>query len=310
MSLDTRDWLGLYWRGLAMGAADLVPGVSGGTIALITGIYDRFIAAIAAVGLDALRLVFSGDFKGAWAHVDGNFLLAVGAGILSSVVVLAALMNWLLLNYPLPLWSLFCGLVLASAVHLFLVARVEWTARDFGLWFAGIGVALTLGLMQATQLPVTPLSIFLAGAIAISAMLLPGISGSFLLLILGMYQPVISAVVSLDLGTISLFVLGCLCGLLAFSRLLKALLARAQRATMATLYGFLLGSVIMLWPWQQPVSSVMDRHGDNRVVQSLPVSPQAYAELVGEPMLWLCLIAFSLGAIVVSGLLSLGSVEH
>jgi len=125
-----------------------------------------------------------------------------------------------------------------------------------------------------------------------------------------MYQPVINAVVSLDLVTISLFALGSLCGLLAFSRLLKALLARAQRATMATLYGFLLGSVIMLWPWQQPVSSVVDKHGDNRVVQSLPVSPQAYAELVGEPMLWLCLIAFSLGAVAVSGLLSLGSVEH
>ena len=164
--------------------------------------------------------------------------------------------------------------------------------------------------MQATQLPVGPISIFFAGTVAISAMLLPGISGSFLLLIMGMYQPVISALVNVDLATIGLFALGCLCGLLVFSRLLKALLARAQRATMAVLYGFLLGSVIMLWPWQQPVSSIVDRLGENRVVQSVPVLPQTYEELVGEPMLWLCLLAFSLGAGLVSLLLSVGSVEH
>ena len=310
MSLSRHHWLELYFRGIAMGAADLVPGVSGGTIALITGIYDRFITAIASVGIDALRMVLSGKVKDAWAHVDGNFLVAVGAGILSSVFALASLLNWLLLNYPLPLWALFCGLILASAIHLFYTSRIHWTAREYGLWLTGVGVATVIGLMQATQLPVGPVSVFFAGAVAISAMLLPGISGSFMLLIMGMYQPVISAVVNLDLATVGLFALGCLCGLLVFSRLLKALLARAQRATMAVLYGFLLGSVIMLWPWQQPITSIVDRHGENRVVQSVPVLPQAYQELVGEPMLWLCLLAFSLGAGLVSLLLSVGSVEH
>ena len=310
MSLSRHHWLGLYLRGVAMGAADIVPGVSGGTIALITGIYDRFIAAIASIGIDAMRMVFSGKIKDAWAHVDGNFLVAVGAGILSSVVALASLLNWLLLNYPLPLWSLFCGLILASAIHLFYISRIDWEGRDYALWLTGACVAIVIGLMQATQLPVSSLSIFFAGSIAISAMLLPGISGSFLLLILGMYQPVISALVNIDLVTIGLFALGCLCGLLVFSRILKALLARAQRATMATLYGFLLGSVIMLWPWQQPISSVIDRHGENRVVQSAPVLPHTYADLVGEPMLWLCLLTFSIGAGLVSLLLSVGSVEH
>ena len=293
-----------------MGAADLVPGVSGGTIALITGIYDRFIAAIASIGLDALRMVLAGKIKDAWAHVDGNFLVAVGAGILSSVLALASLLNWLLLNYPLPLWSLFCGLILASAIHLFYTSRVDWAERHYALWLTGVGLATVIGLMQATQLPVGPVSVFFAGAVAISAMLLPGISGSFLLLILGMYQPVISALVNVDLVTIGLFALGCFCGLLVFSRLLEALLARAQRATMAILYGFLLGSVIMLWPWQQPVALAIDRHGENRVVQSVPVFPQTYEELVGEPMLWLCLFAFSLGAGLVSLLLSVRSVEH
>ena len=310
MSLSRHHWLGLYLRGIAMGAADLVPGVSGGTIALITGIYDRFIAAIASIGLDALRMVLAGKIKDAWAHVDGNFLVAVGAGILSSVLALASLLNWLLLNYPLPLWSLFCGLILASAIHLFYTSRVDWAERHYALWLTGVGLATVIGLMQATQLPVGPVSVFFAGAVAISAMLLPGISGSFLLLILGMYQPVISALVNVDLVTVGLFALGCFCGLLVFSRLLAALLARAKRATMAILYGFLLGSVIMLWPWQQPVALAIDRYGENRVVQSVPVFPQTYEELVGEPMLWLCLFAFSLGAGLVSLLLSVRSVEH
>jgi putative membrane protein len=293
-----------------MGAADLVPGVSGGTIALITGIYDRFITAIASVGIDALRMVLSGKIKSAWAHVDGNFLFAVGGGILSSIVVLASLLNWLILHYPLPLWSLFCGLILASGIHLFYESRLDWTARDYALWLAGIGVALIVGLMQATQLPVSHLSIFLAGAVAISAMLLPGISGSFLLLILGMYQPVIIALVNLDVIILGIFALGCTSGLLVFSRVLKVLLARAQRATMAILYGFLLGSVIMLWPWQRPISVVVDRQGENRVVQSVPVLPQTYTESVGEPMLLLCLFVFALGVGVVSLLLSRGSAER
>ena len=310
MSLSRQHWLGLYLRGVAMGAADLVPGVSGGTIALITGIYDRFIAAIASVGIDALRMVLSGRIKSAWAHVDGNFLLAVGGGILSSVALLASLLNWLILNYPLPLWSLFCGLILASALHLFYESRLDWAARDYALWLVGIGVALIVGLMQATQLPVSQVSIFLAGAIAISAMLLPGISGSFLLLILGMYQPVITALVNLDVIILGVFALGCISGLLVFSRVLKVLLARAQRATMAILYGFLLGSVIMLWPWQRPIAVVVDRHGENRVVQSEPVLPQTYMESVGEPMLLLCLFVFALGIGVVALLLSRGSAEH
>lgn len=310
MRLSRQHWLGLYLRGVAMGAADLVPGVSGGTIALITGIYDRFIAAIASVGIDALRMVLSGRIKSAWAHVDGNFLLAVGGGILSSIALLASLLNWLILNYPLPLWSLFCGLILASALHLFYESRLDWAARDYALWLVGIGVALIVGLMQATQLPVSQVSIFLAGAIAISAMLLPGISGSFLLLILGMYQPVITALVNLDVIILGVFALGCISGLLVFSRVLKVLLARAQRATMAILYGFLLGSVIMLWPWQRPIAVVVDRHGENRVVQSEPVLPQTYMESVGEPMLLLCLFAFALGLGVVALLLSRGSAEH
>jgi putative membrane protein len=153
--------------------------------------------------------------------------------------------------------------------------------------------------MQATQLPVSYGTVFLAGAIAISAMLLPGISGSFLLLLMGMYQPVIEAIVSADIATLAVFVAGCLVGLIGFSRLLKTLMRTAGRATMAVLYGFLLGSMITLWPWQRTVSSVVDRHGELRIVQSLPVSPAHYADTVGDPLLLLCAIAFISGLIAV-----------
>ena len=293
------DWFGLYLRGMAMGAADLVPGVSGGTIALITGIYDRLIDAISSVGWQAVKYLLSGEIKNAWIHIDGGFLLTVGAGILSAVVALASLLSWLMLHYPLPLWSLFCGLVLASSLYLFLDSRSAWSLRDYGFWVAGIGVALVIGIMQATQLPVSYGTVFLAGAIAISAMLLPGISGSFLLLLMGMYQPVIEAIVSADIATLAVFVAGCLVGLIGFSRLLKTLMRTAGRATMAVLYGFLLGSMITLWPWQRTVSSVVDRHGELRIVQSLPVSPAHYADTVGDPLLLLCAIAFISGLIAV-----------
>ena len=292
-------WFGLYLRGMAMGAADLVPGVSGGTIALITGIYDRLIDAISSVGWQAVKYLLSGEIKNAWMHIDGGFLLTVGAGILSAVVALASLLSWLMLHYPLPLWSLFCGLVLASSLYLFLDSCSTWSLRDYGLWVAGIGVALVIGIMQATQLPVSYGTVFLAGAIAISAMLLPGISGSFLLLLMGMYQPVIEAIVSADIATLAVFVAGCLVGLIGFSRLLKTLMRTAGRATMAVLYGFLLGSMATLWPWQRTVSTVVDRHGELRIVQSLPVSPAHYADTVGDPLLLLCAIAFISGLIAV-----------
>jgi putative membrane protein len=125
-----------------------------------------------------------------------------------------------------------------------------------------------------------------------------------------MYQPVITALVNLDVIILGVFALGCISGLLVFSRVLKVLLARAQRATMAILYGFLLGSVIMLWPWQRPIAVVVDRHGENRVVQSVPVLPQTYMESVGEPMLLLCLFVFAVGVCVVALLLSRGSAEQ
>jgi putative membrane protein len=292
-------------RGIAMGAADLVPGVSGGTVALITGIYGRLISAIASVGIDILALVTRGRIAEAYKAIDGNFLLLLAAGIGTAIVGFAAILNWLLLHYPLPLWATFSGLVLASALSLVKQNCRSWTFRDWSLFTTGVAVAVSVGLTQAIQMPLTPLGIFFAGSIAISAMILPGISGSFLLLLMGVYQPIIAAVVNLELVTLALFALGCGMGLIFFSKLLQRLLAVAEKATMATLFGFLLGSLVILWPWQITVSSVIDRHGDMRAVQTLPVSPIYYAEQVGDSMLLMCIGGFIAGVVAVRLLMPL-----
>ena len=297
--------LGIYLRGIAMGAADLVPGVSGGTVALITGIYGRLISAIASVGIDILALVTRGRFVEAYKAIDGNFLLLLAAGIGTAIVGFAAILNWLLLHYPLPLWATFSGLVLASALSLVKQNCRSWTFRDWSLFTTGVAVAVSVGLTQAIQMPLTPLGIFFAGSIAISAMILPGISGSFLLLLMGVYQPIIAAVVNLELVTLALFAMGCGMGLIFFSKLLQRLLAVAEKATMATLFGFLLGSLVILWPWQITVSSVIDRHGDMRAVQTLPVSPIYYAEQVGNSMLLMCIGGFIAGVVAVRLLMTL-----
>ena len=201
--------LGVYLRGIAMGAADLVPGVSGGTVALITGIYGRLISAIASVGIDMLSLVLRGRIAEAYKAIDGNFLLLLAAGIGTAIIGFAAILNWLLLHYPLPLWATVSGLVLASALSLVKQNFRSWSFRDWSLFIIGVAVAVSVGLTQAIQMPLTPLGIFFAGSIAISAMILPGISGSFLLLLMGLYQPIITAVVNLELVTLALFALGC-----------------------------------------------------------------------------------------------------
>jgi putative membrane protein len=297
--------LGVYLRGIAMGAADLVPGVSGGTVALITGIYGRLISAIASVGIDILSLVLRGRVAEAYRAIDGNFLLLLAAGIGTAIVGFAAILNWLLLHYPLPLWATFSGLVLASALSLVKQNYRSWRLRDWSFFTIGVAVAVSVGLTQAIQMPLTPLGIFFAGSIAISAMILPGISGSFLLLLMGVYQPIIAAVVNLELVTLALFALGCGVGLIFFSKLLQRLLAVAEKATMATLFGFLLGSLVILWPWQVTVSSVVDRHGDIRAVQTLPVSPTYYAQQVGDSMLLMCIGGFIVGVVAVRLLMSL-----
>jgi putative membrane protein len=191
--------ISIFLRGMLMGAADIVPGVSGGTIALITGIYDTLLRSIKSFDLACLKLVLRGDVKGAWSHVNGRFLSALFVGIATSVLTLARGVFWLLENHPIPLWAFFFGLVLASAITL-LRQITSWTPLRWINLAIGIAIALTIALSPVMVLEPTLLTIFFSGFIAICAMILPGISGSFILVLLGMYGTVLAALKSCSWG--------------------------------------------------------------------------------------------------------------
>lgn len=286
---------GVFLRGLLMGAADIIPGVSGGTIAFITGIYDTLLDSIRAVDLEFLARLMRRDIAGAWQHINGGFLLALLLGIATSIFSLAQLVSWLLEHHPVPLWALFFGLILASALVLLLEVH-QWSVLLL-LWLSvGIAVAVAISLSPVMSLDLGLVGVFLAAFLAICAMILPGISGSFILVLLGMYSTVLAAIKSLDLMFILVFVLGAGCGLLCFSRLLHWLLHRFHQATMALLTGFLFGSLVVVWPWKRVLAWVEDSHGGLKPSQQFPVSPADFQIYTGqEPQLWFCVALMTLG---------------
>ena len=285
----------VFLRGLAMGAADIVPGVSGGTVAFITGIYPRLLHSLRSFDRFALQLLWRRDWPALRQHVDAGFLLTLVAGIGTSVFSLARLLAWLLQHYPQPLWAFFFGLILASAL-LLLRRNVHWQLLPGLALLLGTGAAVLLGLAPRLDLLSGAWGIFLAGFIAICAMLLPGISGSFLLLLLGMYGALLAALQSFDLVFISLFVGGAICGLLCCSRVLHWLLSRFHAVTLALLTGFLFGSLTLVWPWQRTLSWAVNSAGQARPVRQLPVLPQEFLLRTGEDPLWpACVLALLCG---------------
>lgn len=236
-------------KGAAMGVADLVPGVSGGTIALVTGIYEELIASLARIGPERWRDFRSGGLAGLWRSINGGFLLAVFSGLLLAILTMAELMKWLLDNHRVVLWGFFFGLILASVPLV--LARLRGWRHSYLLWLLlGLCIGLGITLLGGGTTPQTLWMIFLAGLIAISAMVLPGISGSFLLLLMAQYETMVTAVVERDLIVVMVFATGAAIGILSVSRLLAALFKRHHDATIAVLTGFMLGSVNALWPWQ------------------------------------------------------------
>ncbi|MCV2403778.1 DUF368 domain-containing protein [Marinomonas sp. C2222] len=246
-------WLKVYVSGVFMGAADVVPGVSGGTIAFVLGIYDRLIAALSGVNQQSLSLLLKRDFKGLWAHFDGTFLLTLGAGVLTSIVLMANLVTHLLAVYPVYLWSFFFGLILASAYYL--IQQVHaFSTKHFLLLSFGILIGAALSLLVPVQVNTSLFMVFVSGMIAICAMILPGVSGSFLLLVLGMYGFILSAIKSVDILVIAIFAAGALLGLLTFSKVLHYLLKNFRSMTLSLLTGVMLGALIKVWPWKEVVS--------------------------------------------------------
>ncbi|NRB42893.1 MAG: DUF368 domain-containing protein [Pseudomonadales bacterium] len=273
-----------------MGAADVVPGVSGGTVAFITGIYEELLSSIKAINPKTLMMLFTQGPKPFWQAINGNFLAALLAGIVTSFLSLAHLITWLMAEHPLLLWSFFFGLVAASAVYI----AKELSFKSASNWLMltlGFAAAFWITSSQPVEVEATSLKIFFAGAIAICAMILPGISGSFILLLLGLYSAILGAVKSFDVSVILLFVMGCAVGLLSFVHFLSWLLNRFRAPTIALLTGFLLGSLNALWPWKQVISYYTSSKGIEKPLQQQNVLPQQFAELTQqEPLFLLCLL--------------------
>lgn len=285
-----------------MGAADIVPGVSGGSIALITGIYEKLLDSIKSIDKTALSFLFRFEGKAFWKHINGNFLLTILVGILTSIFTLSKFITYLLDNHPIPIWSFFCGLIIISAILIL---------RDIKRWSVSVVISIVIGTLLAywiTGLP--PMSspeafwfVFIAGAIAICAMILPGISGSFLLLILGQYERILNAVTEKDILTLALFAFGCIVGLLSFSRLISWLLKNYHALTIGLLSGFMIGSINKIWPWKQVISYRISSSGIQKPFITDNILPQNYLEITGEESLIIfAILAFSLGVFLVLGI--------
>jgi len=284
------DYVFITLKGMAMGAADVVPGVSGGTIAFISGIYEELITSINNINLSLIPILRKDGIKAVWNKVNGNFLLALFLGIFISVLSLAKFLSWLLENEPILLWSFFFGLVVAS---IFMVGK------EITRWTLGTVVVLILGAALAffiTELPANdnvdslPF-LFLSGALAICAMILPGISGAFILVLLGSYKTILDAVHERDIKIILTVGVGAIFGLLSFARLLKWMFNHYKNITLALLTGFILGSLNKIWPWKKVLET--KTFGEKTIVMDdMNVLPGAFE---GDSKLMLAILLAILG---------------
>lgn len=236
-------------KGFAMGAANVIPGVSGGTMALLTGIFNELIESLNAIlSPEAWKLVLKGQFRAFWEHIHGTFLLWLGIGVIASVFSLAKLMEYVLSHHPVQTWAFFFGLIIVSA---FFLLRDMKGLKGVDLAWLAVGAALgaTICLLSPSQTTDAPWFIAICGAIAICTMILPGISGSFILVLFGKYDYIMSAVSNLDIPVLAFFAVGCGLGIIAFSKFLHWLIARFERPTLLVLIGFTIGSLVKVWPW-------------------------------------------------------------
>lgn len=267
-----KSMLFLYLKGAAMGAADIVPGVSGGTIALITGIYEELISSIKNINSKLFKILLKNGIKEFWSALNGNFLLVLLTGIFTSVILLAQVIVFLLVNHEFKLWGFFFGLIIASA-FLILKDIQSHNIKSILLMLFGILIAATISLSRTTSFPNSDIFIFITGSIAITAMILPGISGSFILLLLSKYEFIINAIKDFDIRVILVFALGCICGLLIFSRFLHFLFQNYKDNLLSVLSGFLIGSLIKIWPFRMVIETRIDSDGIEEAMITQPVIP-------------------------------------
>ncbi|KJD33615.1 membrane protein [Tamlana nanhaiensis] len=303
MQRSFKDYFILSLKGMAMGAADVIPGVSGGTIAFISGIYEELITSLNNISFSLIKTLKTEGYKATWNQLNGNFLLALFAGIGVSVLSLAKGIEWLLHHHPILLWAFFFGLVLASIIFI---------GKQITRWKLSTILVLIIGAFIAfyiTQLPSMSANqsswfLFLAGALAICAMILPGISGAFILVLLGAYQPILSALNTKDIKTIAIVGCGAIIGLLSFSKLLKWLFKNYHNLTLAALTGFILGSLNKIWPWKKVLSYRTNSKGEQIPFLEQSISPFSFE---GDNQLVFALLLMVIGFFTIIILEKLGN---
>lgn len=265
--------LALFFKGIAMGAADIVPGVSGGTIALITGIYEELIDSIKNISFRLFKILFTDGFKSFWKDLNGNFLLTLASGILLSILLLAQFISYLLVNHEFKIWGFFFGLILSSG--LFLYRQVNTLSSSSFIYLSfGFLLSSIISLTGPTSTPDNYFFVFFTGSIAICAMILPGISGSFILLLLSKYEYIINAIKDLKLDVLIVFSIGCIFGLLLFSRFLSYLFTNYKNTVLSVLSGFLFGSLLKVWPFRRVIETRINSEGVVEPFITRPTLPE------------------------------------
>ena len=297
------DYAVISLKGIAMGAADAVPGVSGGTIAFISGIYEELIKTISGVNLSLFKTLKKEGFSAFWAQLNGNFIVALLSGIIISYVSFMRLAKYLIENHPILIWSFFFGLIVAS---------IFFVGKQINKWNAGVVVSIILGALAAYYITTLPtmadnnssLFLFFAGALAICAMILPGISGSFILVILGAYKTLSDALHDFDVKKIAIFTFGAIVGLLSFSHILKWLFKHYHNITLALLTGFIFGSLNKIWPWKEVVTWQTTSDGIKTPLVEKSISPFTFD---GNPQITYAIILMVVGFLTIFILEKIGS---
>ncbi|MBX2917438.1 MAG: DUF368 domain-containing protein [Cyclobacteriaceae bacterium] len=298
----TKDYLLLFIKGISMGAADVVPGVSGGTVAFITGIYEELIQSIKSIDGVALRLLLKLQIAECWKLINGNFLITIFFGILVSLLSISKLMIYLLNQQPIAIWSFFFGLILIST-PLILRDIKKWSVAPVLAFLSGAAVAYWITIVSPAETPTNLLFIFCCGAIAICAMILPGVSGAFILLLLGKYEFMITALTNFNLPVVLVFMAGCVAGLLGFSHFLNWILKNFRAITLALLAGFMLGSLNKVWPWKEVISYRLNQAGQQVPAFDKSIAPWDYLTLTGQdPQIFKAILFAMLGIILVIGI--------
>jgi putative membrane protein len=306
-----KHFFGIYLRGIAMGAADVVPGVSGGTIAFISGIYEELLDTIKGFNLSALKTLKNEGVAATWEKLNLNFIVSLALGILTSIITLAGLISSILEEKgetfnKIALWSFFFGLIIASILYVGKQVK-SWNIKNFAGLISGAALAYYITIAPVSSDSSSLLFLFFAGSIAISAMILPGISGSFILVLLGAYQPIMGAIksttgalklkdmaaISEPVVIISVVAAGCIIGLLTFSRVLSWLFKNHETITLATLTGFMLGSLNKIWPWKKAISTRINSHGEEVPIQFENMLPSEYSLHYNFDSAWLYAVTFA-----------------